>query len=83
VAWFGRYQQLRDRLKWVSSGSSLILSWMASGLLILRRDQDADNNESRQNAGGTVAAERQAAMINWLVEFLITKLLNASATPMR
>jgi hypothetical protein len=41
---------------------------MASGLLILRQEQDAGNNESRQNAGGTVAAECQAAMINWLVE---------------
>ena len=46
---------------------------MASGLLILRREQDADNNESRQNTGGTVAAERQAAMINWLVEQIALK----------
>ena len=28
---------------------------------------------SRQNAGGTVAAERQAAMINWLVEQIALK----------
>jgi hypothetical protein len=39
---------------------------MASGLL--RQEQDAGNNESHQNTGGTVAAERKAAMVNWLVE---------------
>ena len=39
---------------------------MASG--VLRQEQDAGNNESRQNAGGAVAAERKAAMVNWLVE---------------
>ena len=58
--------RLRDRLNRVSSGSSLTLSGMASGLL--RQEQDAGNNESQQNTGGTVAAERKAAMINWLVE---------------
>ena len=46
---------------------------MASGLLILRQEQDAGKNESRQNAGGTVAAECQAAMINWLVEQIALK----------
>ena len=39
---------------------------MASGLL--RQEQDAGNNESRQNAGGSVAAERKAAMVNRLVK---------------
>jgi hypothetical protein len=42
------------------------LSGMASGLL--RQEQDAGNNESHQNAGSTVAAERKAAMVNRLVE---------------
>jgi hypothetical protein len=51
----------------IASGSSLILSWMASDLFILRQEQDAGNNESRQSAGGTVEAVRQAATINWLV----------------
>ena len=44
----------------------MTLSGMASGLL--RQEQDAGNNESHQNAGGTVAAERKASMVNWLVE---------------
>jgi len=39
---------------------------MASGLL--RQEQDAGNNESQQNAGGTVAAEGKAAMVNGLIE---------------
>src|SRR5258707_12316254 len=39
---------------------------MASGLL--RQEQDAGNNQSRQNAGGIVATERKAAIVNWLVE---------------
>ena len=63
--------RLRDRLNRVSSGSSLTLSGMASGLL--RQEQDAGNNESQQNTGGTVAAERKAAMINWLVEQIALK----------
>jgi hypothetical protein len=39
---------------------------MASGLL--RQEQDARHNESRQNGASTVAAERKAAMIDWIVE---------------
>jgi hypothetical protein len=39
---------------------------MASGLL--RQEQDSGNNESCQNAGGSVAAERKAALVNRLVE---------------
>ena len=39
---------------------------MASGLL--RQEQDAGKYESSQNAGGTVATERKAAMVNRLVE---------------
>jgi hypothetical protein len=49
----------------VNSGSSLNLSGMASGFL--RQEQDTGNNESRQNAGGSIAAEGKAAMFNRFV----------------
>jgi hypothetical protein len=39
---------------------------MASGLL--RKEQDAGEYESSQNAGGIVATERKAAVVNWLIE---------------
>jgi hypothetical protein len=49
-----------------SSGSSLSLSRVASGLL--RQEQDAGNNKRQKNAGGRVAAECKTAVVNWLVE---------------
>jgi hypothetical protein len=39
---------------------------MASGLL--RKEQDAGKYESSQNAGGTVATERETAVVNRLVQ---------------
>jgi hypothetical protein len=49
-----------------SSGSSLSLSRVASGLL--RQEQDAGHNKPQKNAGGRVAAECKTAVVNWLVE---------------
>ena len=49
-----------------SLGSFLSLTRVVAGLL--RQEQNAGNNERQQNAGGSVAAEGKAAMINWLIE---------------
>ena len=59
-------EKCRERAKPSTRYRPAILSGMASGLF--REEQDAGKYESSQNAGGTVATERKAAVVNRLVE---------------